>query len=102
MNTKHASVHDRRQSEVVEHLAAIPPDVRGAVLSLALVVESVHLRDLPRLVVPANEGDAVWISNFVGEKEKECFDGVVTAVDEVACVNKQPTSKHAYKEIVNM
>eukprot|EP00982_Pelagococcus_subviridis_P015934 31439-Pelagococcus_subviridis.AAC.31 len=51
VDAQHLSVDQRGEGEVIEHVRAPPPRVRVAVLPLALVVESVHLRDLPRLVV---------------------------------------------------
>lgn len=69
MHAEYPSIHYRRQSQVVEHFTAVPPDVGAAVLSLTLVVETVHLGDLPRLMVPSNEGDAIGVADFEGEKE---------------------------------
>ena len=43
MHAEHPPIHDGPQSEVVKHFAAPPPDVRGAVLALAFVVEAVDL-----------------------------------------------------------
>lgn len=86
MHAKDTAVDDSGEGEVVEDLAAVTPDVRGAVLALALVEEAVHLRDLPRLVVPPDERDPVGVSYFVGEQQEEGLDGVEPAVDEVACV----------------
>jgi len=84
MHTEHASVDNGAEREVVEDLAAVAPDVRGAVLALAFVVEAVHLRDLPRLVVAPDERDAVWVPHFVREQEEERLDGVEASVHEVA------------------
>ena len=53
VDAQHLAIDDSRQREVVEHIRAPPPRVGVPVLPLALVVEPVHLRDLPRLVVPA-------------------------------------------------
>lgn len=86
MHAKDTAVDDSSEGEVVEDLAAVAPDVRGAVLALALVEEAVHLRDLPRLVVPPDERDPVGVAHFVGEQQEESLDGVEPAVDEVACV----------------
>ena len=55
-----------------------------AVLAQALVVEAVHLRDLPRLVVAADERDAVGVAHFECEEQQECLDRVEPAVDEIA------------------
>ena len=49
-----------------------------------LVVEAIHRGDLPRLVVAADEGDAVGVADFEAEEEQEGFERVEAAVDEVA------------------
>mmetsp|Transcript_31083 Transcript_31083/g.91139 ORF Transcript_31083/g.91139 Transcript_31083/m.91139 type:complete len:336 (-) Transcript_31083:76-1083(-) len=54
----------RRERQVVEDLCAVPPDVDRAVLAQALVIKAVHLRDLPRLVVASDQGDAVRIPHL--------------------------------------
>lgn len=86
MHAKDTPINNRSECEVIENFAAVAPDVRGAVLALALVEEAVHLRDLPRLVVPPDERDPVGVAHFVGEQQEEGLDGVEPAVDEVACV----------------
>lgn len=68
MDAEDTAVDDSSEGEVVEDLAAVAPDVRGAVLALALVEEAVHLRDLPRLVVPPDERDPVGVAHFVCEQ----------------------------------
>ena len=51
MHAEDLVVDDRRQRQKVKHFCTIFPDVDAPVLPLALVVEAVDLRDLPRLVV---------------------------------------------------
>jgi len=65
----------------------LPPDVCAAVLSKAFVVEAVDGCDLPRLVVPADERDAIWVPNLEAEKEEERFQAIESSVDEVACIS---------------
>ena len=84
MDAKDTAVDDGAEGEVIEHLAAPAPDVGRAVLALALVVEAVHLRDLARLVVAANERDALGVAHFEREQKEEGLHAVETAVDEVA------------------
>lgn len=64
MDAEYPAVDNRAEGEVVEDLAAPSPHVARAVLPLALVVEPVHLRDLARLVVATDEGDAFWVADF--------------------------------------
>ena len=85
VDTKDTAVDDSAEGKVVEDLAAPAPDVGGAVLALALVVEAVDLCDLAGLVVAADEGHALGVADLEGEEEEEGLDGVEAAVDEVAC-----------------
>ena len=43
-----------------------------------------HLRDLPALVVPSDECDAIGVAYFEGEKEEESLDAVEASVHKVA------------------
>ena len=60
----HLAIDDGREGEVVEYLGAVPPHGDRAVLAEALVVEAVHLGDLPGLVVPSDQGDPVWVPDL--------------------------------------
>mmetsp|Transcript_4466 Transcript_4466/g.20266 ORF Transcript_4466/g.20266 Transcript_4466/m.20266 type:complete len:299 (-) Transcript_4466:489-1385(-) len=59
----------RRQGQVVEHVGDVLPHVRVAVLAQALVVEAVHLRDLPALVVTPDQEYAVGVPNLERQQE---------------------------------
>ena len=61
---QYLSVDDGRETEIVENFCAVPPDGDAAVLAQALVVEAVHLSDLTGLVVAANQGYPVGITNL--------------------------------------
>lgn len=66
VDTEHPSIDYRRQRQVVEHFATVPPHIRTAVLPLTFVVETVDLGNLSRFVVTADKSDAVWVSDFEG------------------------------------
>ena len=72
------------EGEVVEKIREVPPYIGVAVLPQALVVESIHLRDLPRLMVASKDGDAVAVAQFEGNEKSVGFDGVVPPVNVVA------------------
>ncbi len=67
MHAEDAIVDDGGQGEVVEDISAVTPDVEGAVLPEALVVEAVDLRDLPALVVAPDESHQIGIPHLVCE-----------------------------------
>ena len=78
-------VVDRRgQRQVVEEVREVLPDVGVAVLAQALVVEAVDLRDLPRLVVAAQDSHAVAVPHLERDEQRRRLDRVVAAVDVVA------------------
>ena len=64
MDAEYFPVDNGAEGEVIENFGAISPDCDGAVFAQTLIVESVDLRDLARLVIPANQHDAVRISDF--------------------------------------
>jgi hypothetical protein len=83
MHAKYTPIHDGGEREVVKDLAAPAPDARRSVLALALVEETIHLRNLARLVVPPDEGDAFWVAHLQRKEEEEGLDAVEAAVDKV-------------------
>lgn len=51
---------------------------------MTFVVKAIDLGDLTGLVVSANESDALWVTDFEGEKEEEGLYRVEASIDEVA------------------
>lgn len=72
------------EGEVIEKIREVPPYIGVAVLPQALIVEPVHLCDLPRLMVASEDGDAVAVAQFEGNKKGDGFDGVIPPVNVVA------------------
>ena len=64
---EYPSVHNSTQCEVVEDLTTPSPNVAAPVFSLALVIEAVHLGDLSRLVISADERHSFGVADFEGE-----------------------------------
>lgn len=61
MHGKYVFVDFGRQAQVIEYICAVSPDVQGAVLSQALIIESVDLCDLPGLVITSDQRNSVRI-----------------------------------------
>ena len=80
----HLVVDEGREGQEVEQVGEVLPDVGVAVLAQALVVEAVHLGDLARLVVAAQDRDAVAVPHLERDEERHRLDRVVAAVDVVA------------------
>jgi hypothetical protein len=68
VNAEDAVVDDCGQTQIVEDLSAVAPHVHTAVLAQTLIVEAVHLSDLARLMVPANQGYSVRITHLNKDK----------------------------------
>lgn len=95
MDAEYFIFDDSCETQVIENVRAVPPDVERTVFPEAFVVESVDLGNLPRLMVSSDacssgggdvglQCDTVWVTNFECQKEQERFDAVEPAVDEVA------------------
>ena len=56
------------KGEVVEEVCKVFPYIRVAIFSETFVVETVDLRDLTGFVVATEDGDALRISDFKGNK----------------------------------
>jgi hypothetical protein len=59
---------------IIDKGCEVLPDVRVAVFAEAFVVESVHLSDLAGFVVSSEDGNALRVADFEGNKEGDGFD----------------------------
>ncbi len=71
------------EGEVIEEVGEESPHVRIAIFAEALVVETVHLRDLPRFVVSAEDCYSIAVSELEGYEEGDGLDRVVASVDVI-------------------
>lgn len=70
-------------------------------LSLALVVEAIHLGDLAGLVVATDEGDTVRVANLEDKEEEEGLDGVEATVDKVTCIQARQWQRSSSTSIAD-
>lgn len=80
----HLLVHENRQWQVVKEVGKVLPHVGAAIVLEALVVEAVDLRDLPALVVAAEDVNAPRVAHLEGHNQRHRLDRVEAAVDIVA------------------
>mmetsp|Transcript_3210 Transcript_3210/g.13928 ORF Transcript_3210/g.13928 Transcript_3210/m.13928 type:complete len:312 (+) Transcript_3210:1674-2609(+) len=107
VHAEDAVVDDRRERQVIEDVRAVAPHVDAAVLAKALVVEAVHLRDLPRLVVAADDGDAIGVANLERHHQRDRLDRVITSVyvvaqEEVVCVRRVSAKLEHLQQVVKL
>lgn len=72
------------EGEEVKEIGEESPNIGVPVFSETLIIESIHLGDLPRLMVASEDGDAVSIAQLHRYKQGDGFNGVVASVDVVA------------------
>ena len=83
MHTKHTTIHDRSESEIIKHFTAPSPYVAASVLPLTFIVEPINLCDLLRLVITTNERYSIWVPDFESQEKQERLYAVKTAIDKV-------------------
>ena len=79
----HLVLNQSGQGEVVEEVGEVSPDVRVAIFPQALVIEAVHLCDLSRFVISAEDSDTVAVTKLEGNEESHGLYRVVTSVDVI-------------------
>ena len=107
MEAEDLVVDESGEREVVKEVGEVLPDIGVAVLAEALVIEAVHLSNLARFVVAAENGDAGGVSDLECDEEGNGLDGVVSTVNIVAWwrlvgLNMAASSRRTHKEIVGI
>jgi hypothetical protein len=70
----HLIINEGCKGKEIEKIGEESPDIGIAVLAQTLVVEPINLRDLPRFVIAAQNGDTVPVSEFECDKQSDGFD----------------------------
>ena len=93
-HTPHLPIDDSREAKVIEDLSAVAPHVDRAILALAFVIETIDLGDLPALVVPSDQVDAIRIAHLHTQHHTVSLNSssVLYAVDESLCGRNVPQS----------
>lgn len=103
VQTEDAVLDHGGERQEVEEVGEALPDRAGAVLAQTLVVEAVDLRDLPRLVVAAQDHDTPRVAHLQQQQQRDALHRLVAAVHVVAQkqvvgVRTEPAScKQAYR-----
>lgn len=65
MDSQNSSINEGCEGQIVEYIAAVAPHVSIAILADAFVVEAVYLSNLSALVVSADQGNPVRITDLI-------------------------------------
>lgn len=84
MDCEVAILNQSGDGEVVKQVGERLPHLSVSVLSDALVVEAVHLRDLPTVVVASEKQHAVRPSHLQRHHQGRALHGVVPTIDIVS------------------
>jgi len=84
MHAEDLRLDERGQRHVVEEIGEYFPNVGVAILAQALVVEAVDLRDLPRLVVAAQQVDALAVAHLERDEQRDSLHRVVATIHIIA------------------
>ena len=67
-------VDESSKREIVEEICEVFPHICVAIFSETLIVETIDLGDLARFVVATEDCDALGISNFESDEERNSFN----------------------------
>ena len=84
VQTEDAVLDHGGERQEVEEVGEALPNRAGAVLAQTLVVEAVDLRDLPRLVVAAQDHDAPRVAHLQKQQQGNALHRLVAAVHVIA------------------
>lgn len=78
MKAEELVLDDSSKREEVEELGETFPDIWVSVFSAALIVETIDLSNLSGLVVASQYGDSIFVPDFEGDQEGDCFHTVMS------------------------
>ncbi len=83
VETENLLLNQGSQRKVVEQIGEVLPHVRIAILSQALIIETIDLGNLAGLVVTTGNGNAFAIADLESKEERNSLHRVVTTINVV-------------------
>lgn len=80
VETEDLVLYDRSQREHVKQVCEVLPHICRAVLSQALVIESVNLSNLATFVVASQNCYSILESDFVANQKCDCLNTIVSSI----------------------
>lgn len=107
MHAKDLIIDNCSDGEVIKDFGEGSPDIERAVFSDTLIIETVNLRDEPRLVISSEQGDSVLVSDLEREQHEESFDAVPSPIDiipeeDVIGIGRISSNLEELKQIVEL
>mmetsp|Transcript_9309 Transcript_9309/g.26622 ORF Transcript_9309/g.26622 Transcript_9309/m.26622 type:complete len:324 (+) Transcript_9309:14-985(+) len=107
VHAQHPPIDECAKREVVKHLDTVAPGVCVAILSLALIIEAVHLCDLTALMVPSQKSDACRVAGLQEHQHCEDLQTVVSTVykvphEYVVCLRDLPARLEQAQQVMEL
>ena len=83
MYTKNLVVDDNTQCQEIKHVCKVMPNVCVAVLASAFGVEAIGLCDASGLMIPPDKVNAMWVSQFQTDKQRNGLDAEKASINVV-------------------
>jgi hypothetical protein len=84
MDAENLIVYDHTESEEVEEIGEVMPNIRIPVFSRTLCIESIGLRHASRFVIASDEMDAGRVSQLQADQERNSLNAEQASIDIVA------------------
>lgn len=86
------------QRQEIEEIGKIFPHITGSIFAQTLIVEAVHLGDLTRLVIAAQNGYSVLVAHFKRNQQGDSLHTVVATIHIIAHEQVVGIGKATWKE----
>lgn len=86
MQTEDLVVDKGSQWKIIEQICEVFPDIGVSVFSQTFIVKAIDLGNLARLVVTAENGDALGVSNFECNEECHRLDREIATINIITCL----------------
>lgn len=84
MKAKDLIFNHRSQWKQIKELCKVFPNICVSILSLAFIIESIDLSNLPTFVVSSQNGNSIFVPYFEGDEECYSLNWVIPSIDIIA------------------
>jgi len=95
------------QRKIVEQVSKHLPDIRSAIFSKALVIETINLSNLSTFVISSQNSDSIFVSAFEGNQKRHSLDRIVPTIniithEKIIGVRAFASNSKEFDEIVEL